>query len=118
MLTVDLNRTDKKFRQTQPSGRSDIPPPHLHMQTHLFQERTNEVQSQFVNHTSTGDGCEHFDHFVSEHEIKFTRNEVCTPFTCICLFIAFLFSFMAILSGIYYGCMYSLYFLFMLFYSS
>ncbi len=49
------------------------------------------------------DSEDHFGHFVSEHEIKFTRNEVCSPSTCICFFIAFLFSSMAIMSGIYYG---------------
>lgn len=96
-------------------NRMEIPPPHLHHASQLYlQPAMDNIRPTSVENYQTGtlgsvsgqgpaEREDHFDHFVSEHEIKFTRSEVCTPSTCICFFIAFLFSFMAIMSGIYYG---------------
>jgi hypothetical protein len=41
--------------------------------------------------------------FVTNHEIKFTKTEGCTPSTCVCLFMALLFVTIAATSGIYFG---------------
>jgi len=81
--------------------RVEIPPPHLHTSSQLYLQPNGTLHSESLQEQQESE--DHYGHFVSEHEIKFTRNEVCSPSTCICFFIAFLFSFMAIMSGIYYG---------------
>ncbi|XP_054168207.1 uncharacterized protein LOC128965526, partial [Oppia nitens] len=41
--------------------------------------------------------------YVTNHEIKFTKTEGCTPSTCVCLFMALLFVSIAATSGIYFS---------------
>ena len=98
-----INRPNKK----RPNSvvRVELPPPHLHPQSQLYFPSNGTFRTETLQHGNTIDH-DQYGHFVSEHEIKFTRKEACTPSTCICFFIAFLFSFMAIMSGIYYGRMY------------
>jgi hypothetical protein len=41
--------------------------------------------------------------YVTNHEIKFTKTEGCTPSTCVCLLMAILFVSIAATSGLYFG---------------
>lgn len=41
---------------------------------------------------------------ITDHEIKFTKTEGCTPSTCICVFFAILLISIGASSGIYFGC--------------
>lgn len=105
-----------------------LPPPHIH-QHHVFesyqfqpqiQQQSSPPQNYTLRHPtqqyvvneplsvteplSMSTTTDRFGRFVSEHEINFAKNEVCVPSTCICFFFALLFSLMAIMSGVYFGC--------------
>lgn len=97
-------RSKNLINNSSSVNRNEIPPPHLHS-SQLYLQGNESLPGGAHSE-------DHFNHFVSEHEIKFTRNDLCTPSTCICFFIAFLFSSFALMSGIYYGRKYYCLFLF------
>ena len=99
----------REYNYSTSSSRREIPPPHIHTQSRRLQPEPPPVlpsgTTEYIQRASESSG--EFNHFITEHEIKFTKRQVCSPSTCICFFIAILFSFMALLSGIYYGREYS-----------
>ncbi len=70
------------------SHQQHIPPPHAHSMRNATDLSSNSTK---------------ITDFVTNHEIKFTKTEGCTPSTCVCLFMALLFVTIAATSGIYFG---------------
>lgn len=66
-----------------------LPPPHLH---------------SFHSNGDSNSNSTKITDYVTNHEIKFTKTEGCTPSACVCVFIAILFVSIAATSGIYFGC--------------
>lgn len=102
-------------------GESRIPPPHLH-QTSLMSTVNHSIIDPNIHLESIQSNTQHshslggnsgqiisdfglyVDEQTPEQELKLSKNEMCTPCNCICLFIAFLLLFIVLMTGIYYGC--------------
>lgn len=99
-----------------------IPPPHLHQTSlmstvnhniidpnhhHLESIQSNTQHTHSLGGTS-GQMINDFGLYVDdqppESELKLSKNDICTPCNCICLFIAFILLFIVLMTGIYYGC--------------
>lgn len=110
-----------------PQQHYSIPPPHAHSlinktrdSTLLLNNTEIKVHDRTTPESALTAASESVTHHISssksmmdngliasDHEIKFTKTEGCTPSTCICVFFAILLISIGASSGIYFGCKFS-----------